>query len=65
MQTLKLNSSGHEVVVLQTLLINTGKSLSIDGDFGSKTLHQVKLFQNEHSLSTASTVAPNAQGTPT
>lgn len=58
MQTLKLNSSGHEVVVLQTLLSNTGKTLAIDGDFGPKTFLQVKLFQNEHQLKSDGIVGP-------
>lgn len=47
---LKLNSKGHDVEVLQTLL-NEAKSqphLTADGDFGPNTLAAVKYFQARH-----------------
>ena len=45
MQTLKLNSKGTEVQILQSLL-----HLTPDGTFGPKTLEAVKAFQRQHSL---------------
>jgi Putative peptidoglycan binding domain/N-acetylmuramoyl-L-alanine amidase len=63
MQTLKLNSSNHSVRVLQTLLKNTGKTIAIDGDFGPKTLEQVKLFQREHQLRADGIVGPTTWAT--
>lgn len=63
MQTLKLNSSSHSVIVLQTLLKNTGKTIAIDGDFGPKTFAQVKLFQSEHQLRADGIVGPKTWAT--
>ncbi|MBK9488073.1 MAG: peptidoglycan-binding protein [Haliscomenobacter sp.] len=50
MQTLKLDSTGHAVIVLQHFLKTIGQPISVDGEFGPKTLAQVKAFQSQHKL---------------
>lgn len=58
MQTLKLDSTGHAVIVLQHFLKTIGQPISVDGEFGPKTLAQVKAFQSQHKLRADGVVGP-------
>ncbi len=50
MSTLRKGSTGTAVRELQKLLNLTGAGLTVDGDFGTKTLNAVKAFQKENGL---------------
>jgi peptidoglycan hydrolase-like protein with peptidoglycan-binding domain len=46
----KKGMHGHDIRVLQDLLGNAGYDVTIDGEFGSRTLKAVEDFQGAHSL---------------
>jgi len=47
---LRRGSTGHDVVVLQTLLTDAGFKLFADGDFGQHTEEAVRAYQTVHHL---------------
>jgi cell wall-associated NlpC family hydrolase len=47
---LKRGSKGHDVKVLQSWLTHLGYRTSVDGEFGSNTLHAVHLFDRKEGL---------------
>ena len=46
----KLGSRGEEVKAIQRALRTAGYQVSIDGDYGQKTMAAVKAFQQDHGL---------------
>lgn len=50
MKTIKLNSFGYDVIVLQQILKSKGYSIYADGKFGNGTYNAVKAFQSNSSL---------------
>ena len=57
-QTIKRGSTGQVVKTLQTKLKAKGYSLSVDGDFGTKTENAVKDFQKKNKLTADGIVGP-------
>ena len=57
--TLRLNSSGNFVVILQYLLNSFGYNLDVDGKFGVRTKNAVIDFQKNNSLSQDGIVGRN------
>jgi lysozyme len=59
MATLKLNSKGEAVKMLQQNLLTLGYAISVDGVFGKGTETVVKQFQMDHNLSPDGVVGTN------
>lgn len=57
--TLRLGAKGASVEKLQTALRGKGYGVSVDGDFGPRTLAAVKSFQQSHGLAADGVVGPN------
>lgn len=57
--TLRINSNGKFVLILQYLLNRFGYDVSIDGIFGSNTLRAVENFQRDNKLSADGVVGRN------
>ena len=47
---IRLGDKGHEVALCQRMLLEKGYSVSVDADFGPKTLSVVKQFQKDYLL---------------
>ncbi|WP_318780348.1 peptidoglycan-binding domain-containing protein [Atlanticothrix silvestris] len=56
--TLRFNSSGLAVRILQRLLIANGYAIRVDGVFGALTESAVKAFQNQQNLAVDGIVGP-------
>ncbi|MFW5847586.1 MAG: peptidoglycan-binding protein [bacterium] len=59
METLKVGSRGDSVKTLQSLLIDNGYNLQIDGIFGENTEDTVMDFQKSNSMAVDGIVGPN------
>jgi peptidoglycan hydrolase-like protein with peptidoglycan-binding domain len=57
--TLRAGAKGASVEKLQTLLRGKGYGVSVDGDFGPRTLSAVKSFQQSRGLAADGVVGPN------
>lgn len=55
-------AEGYRVRALQTLLRNSGQSISVDGSFGPRTLAAVKAFQKAKGLAQDGIVGPQTWG---
>lgn len=58
---LVLGMMSKEVIILQTILNMDGANLTVDGDFGNKTLKAVKTFQSQNKLVVDGIVGPASQ----
>lgn len=58
-KTIRINSSGNYVYLLQYLLNDYGANLQVDGKFGANTENAVKKFQTDNGLSADGVVGPN------
>lgn len=55
---LRLGDRGQEVKVAQRMLTAFGWKITVDGDFGPKTQHAVKVFQQHHGLEVDGVIGP-------
>jgi hypothetical protein len=61
MSSIKEGENGWRVYALQSALRASGRSLATDGDFGPKTLAQVKTFQKNNDLTADGIAGPATQ----
>ncbi|OYO16799.1 hypothetical protein CGZ94_04005 [Enemella evansiae] len=58
----RYGTEGNRVRAVQTLLRNSGQSISVDGSFGPRTLGAVKAFQKSKGLAQDGVVGPQTWG---